>query len=134
MTTESEQTALDDEQQAQRQAVRENAKQIFRESGIAGMLQAINKDQLQGRGRFEEYDSLVLFRWGTSSTMRHLWVEVVGSTIRFRMREHRRCTKPAPLCDGEYHTFTSAMWTDRAFLQSELQKYYERPVAETSSD
>jgi hypothetical protein len=119
---------------ARRTAIRENAKHVLRESGMAEMLQGINKNVLKGRGRFEEYDSLVLFRWGTASTLRHMWIEVRGNTLLFRLRPHRKCQQDAPICDGEYHLFTSAMWSDRRFLQSELKKYYDRPVAETSSD
>jgi len=122
------------EYEARRLATRENAKRVLRESGLAQMLQGVNKNLLKGRGRFEEYDSLVLFKWGTSSTMRHMWIEVEGNTIRFRYHPHRKCNHPAPLCDGEYHTFTSVMWTNQIFLQSELKKYYDRPVAESSSD
>ncbi|HEV2653951.1 MAG TPA: hypothetical protein VGU68_12455 [Ktedonobacteraceae bacterium] len=122
------------EREATRQAIRENAKHVLRESRLAEMLQGINKNLLKGRGRFEEYDSMVLFKWGTGYTLRHIWVEVVGSTLRFRLAQHLKCTRPAPLCDGEYHTFTSAMWADYNFLQSELKKYYDRPVSETSSD
>lgn len=120
--------------QAHRQAVRENAKQVLRESGLAEMLKSLNQQALKGRGTFHEYDSLVLLRWGTTYTRRHLWIEVDGNTIRFRMTPHLRCNMPAPLCDGEYHTFTSAMWANRVFLQNELDKYYAKPVAETSSD
>jgi hypothetical protein len=116
-----------------REARFENAKRVFRESGLAEMLQGINKNLLKGRGKFEEYESMILLRWGTSTTGRHLWVEVVDDTIRFRLNEHLRCRAPEPLCDGEYHTFTRAMWSDKLFLQSELKKYYDRPVAETSS-
>ena len=122
------------EHEARRLAIRENAKRVLRESGLAAMLQGINKNLLKGRGRFEEYDSMVLFKWGTSSTLRHIWVQVDGNTIRFRLHPHLKCVSSAPLCDGEYHTFTSAMWSDHAFLQAELKKYYDRPVAETSSD
>jgi hypothetical protein len=122
------------EQEARRQAARENAKYMLRESGLAEMLQAINKNLLKGRGHFEEYETTILFRWGTQSTRRHMWIELQDNTIRFRLQEHRKCSSPAPLCNGEYHTFTSAMWLNRQFLQSELKKYYDRPVAETSSD
>jgi hypothetical protein len=122
------------EQEARRLAARENAKYILRESGLAEMLQAINRNLLKGRGHFEEYDSMILFRWGTQSTRRHMWIEMRDNTIRFRLQEHRKCSSLAPLCDGEYHTFTSAMWSNKLFLQSELKKYYDRPVAETSSD
>lgn len=122
------------EYEAKRLAIRENAKRVLRESGLAQMLQGVNKNLLKGRGRFEEYDSLVLFKWGTSSTMRHMWIEVEGNTIRFRYHPHRKCHHAAPLCDGEYHTFTSVMWTNQIFLQSELKKYYDHPVAESSSD
>jgi len=118
----------------ERQAARENAKRVLRESGLASMLLDINKNQLKGRGRFEEYDTLLLLRWGNISTLRHIWIEVNGDDIRFRLRPHRKCQAPAPLCDGEYHTFTSAMWSDRVLLATELKKYYDKPVAEASSD
>lgn len=128
-------TALDEkEREAQRLAVRENAKRVFRESGLAEMLQGINKNLLKGRGHFEEYDTMVLFKWGTGYTRRHIWVEVRGNTIRFRLNPHRKCSNEAPLCDGEYHTFTLAMWAKRPFLEAELKKYYDKPVAESSSD
>jgi hypothetical protein len=117
-----------------REPRRENAKRVLRDSGLAEMLQGINKNLLKGRGRFEEYDSMVLFKWGTGYTLRHIWVEVEGNTLRFRLTQHRKCARTTPLCDGEYHTFTSSMWADRNFLQAELKKYYDRPVAETSSD
>ncbi len=124
----------EEEREAHRVALRENAKHILSESGLAEMLQAVNRNLLKGRGYFEEFDTMVLFKWGTMSTRRHIWVEVVGNSIRFRLQSHRRCASPAPLCDGEYHTFNRAMWSDHAFLQAELKKYYDRPVAETSSD
>jgi hypothetical protein len=120
--------------EAQRQAIRENAKRIFQESGLAEMLKTLNKNALKGRGSFFEYDSMLLFKWGTSSTRRHMWIEVNGNTIRFRLAPHRICAISAPICDGEYHTFTSAMWADKSFLLNELNDYYARPIAETSSD
>ncbi len=119
---------------AQRLALRENAKQVLQESGLAEMLKTLNKNALKGRGSFYEYDSMILLKWGTSYTRRHVWVEVNGNTIRFRLAPHRKCAVTAPICDGEYHTFTSAMWADREFLLNELNKYYARPIAETSSD
>ncbi len=120
--------------EARRLALRENAKRVLQESGLAEMLKTLNKNALKGRGTFHEYDSMVLLKWGTSSTLRHIWVEIDGNTIRFRLAPHRKCSITAPLCDGEYHTFTSTMWANREFLQSELQKYYAKPVAETSTD
>jgi hypothetical protein len=120
--------------EAHRLAVRENAKRVMRESGMAEMLRTLNTNALKGRGTFHEYDTMVLLRWGTSTTRRHLWIEVSGNTIRFRLPPHRRCTASSPICDGEYHTFTAAMWSNRGFLLSELNKYYNKPVAETSSD
>ena len=120
--------------EAQRQAVRENAKRVLQESGLAEMLKTLNKNALKGRGSFYEYDSMILLKWGTSYTRRHIWIEVNGNTIRFRLAPHRQCVTSTPICDGEYHTFTSAMWADRKFLLNELNKYYARPIAETSSD
>jgi hypothetical protein len=133
--SEQQPATLDDqEREAHRQALRENAKHVLRESGLAEMLQGINKNLLKMRGHFEEYDTMLLFRWGTQSTKRHMWIEVRGNTILFRMHQHRKCAASAPLCDGEYHTFTSSMWSDHNFLSAELHKYYNRPVAETSAD
>jgi hypothetical protein len=119
---------------ARRQAVRENAKHVLQESGLAEMLKTINRTALKGRGTFEEFDSMILMRWGTGYTRRHMWIEINGNTIRFRLTPHRKCNISSPLCDGEYHTFTSAMWANRTHLQDELNKYYAKPVAETSSD
>ena len=124
----------DEEFEARRLAVRENAKYVMRESGLAEMLRSINKDLLKGRGRFEEYDSMVLFKWGSGYTRRHIWVEVNGNTIRFRLSAHRKCATAVPVCDGEYHIFTSSMWADRELLRTELYKYYTKPVAESSDD
>lgn len=119
---------------AQRQAERENARRVFQESGLAEMLKNLNRNALKGRGNFQEFDSLMVLRWGTIYTRRHLWIEIKGNTIRFRMNPHLKCSSPAPVCDGEYHTFTSPMWANQAFLLAELHKYYTKPVAETSSD
>ncbi len=120
--------------EARRQAVRENAKRVLQESGLAEMLKTLNRTELKGRGSFQEFDSMIILRWGTRYTRRHIWVEIDGNTIRFRLTPHRKCAITAPLCDGEFHTFTSAMWANQHLLQSELHKYYAKPVAETSSD
>jgi hypothetical protein len=120
--------------EAERQAIRENAKRVLQESGLAEMLKTLNKNALKGRGSFFEYDSIILIKWGTSYTRRHMWIEVSGNSIRFRLAPHRKCAITAPICDGEYHTFTSAMWADRNFLLHALNDYYARPIAETSSD
>lgn len=120
--------------EAQRQAIRENAKRVLQESGLAEMLKTLNKNALKGRGSFYDYDSMILLKWGTSTTRRHLWIEVIGNTIRFRFAPHRKCAITEPICDGDYHTFTSAMWANRDFLLNELYDYFARPIAETSSD
>jgi hypothetical protein len=117
-----------------RQRLRTNAQRVMRESGLAEILRGINTNILKGRGKFEEYDAMILFKWGTGYTMRHMWIEIVGDTIRFRLLQHLKCSHSAPLCDGEYHTLTRPMWSHPAFLQAEVKKYYDRPVAETSSD
>lgn len=120
--------------EARRQSVRENAKRVLQESGLAEMLKTLNRTALKGRGSFQEFDSMIILRWGTRYTRRHIWIEIDGNTIRFRLTPHRKCAITAPLCDGEYHTFTSTMWANRQLLQSEVDKYYAKPVAETSSD
>src|SRR5262249_38570493 len=125
-------TAAEAEQQ--RRAVRENAKLVIRESGIGEMLRALNKNALQGRGWFEEYDSGVIFKWGTGYTRRHIWVDIEGDRLRFRLRQHIPCSAPVPACDGEYHSFDPTMWRVRGALLRELHHNYEHPVAETSED
>lgn len=124
----------EEEIEARRLAERENARRVLRDSGLAQMLQEINKDELKRRGKFEEYDSMILLKWGTGYTRRHIWIEINGNSIRFRLSPHRKCASPIPLCDGEYHTFTSQMWVNTDLLRQELYKYYKKPVAESSSD
>ena len=131
---EVEGTLNEEEIEARRLAERENARRVLRDSGLAQMLQEINKDELKRRGKFEEYDSMILLKWGTGYTRRHIWVEINGNSIRFRLSPHRKCASPIPLCDGEYHTFTSQMWVNPDLLRQELYKYYKKPVAESSSD
>lgn len=129
-----ENSLTEEEIEARRLAVRENARRILRDSGLAQMLQEINKDELKRRGKFEEYDSMLLLKWGSGYTRRHIWIEVNGNSIRFRLSPHRKCVSPVPLCDGEYHTFTNQMWVNTDLLRQELYKYYKKPVAESSSD
>jgi len=119
---------------AARRALRENAKRVIRESGIGDMLRTLNRNALQDRGWFEEYDSGVIFKWGSGFTRRHIWVDIAGDQLRFRLRPHIRCAAPVPLCDGEYHTLTAVMWSQRGAVLHELHRNYEHPVAETSED
>lgn len=118
----------------QRKAMRDNARRVLRESGVAEILQTLNKHALQGRGRFDEYDSGVLFKWGERYTTRHIWVDVAGDRLRFRLRPHIRCKADVPACDGEYHTFTAETWRIPNAVLREVDANYKRPVAESSDD
>jgi len=129
-----EQDAAHEPDDAERLALRENAKRILQESGCATMLRSLNREQLKGRGSFDEYDSGVIFKWGNWSTRRHVWVDVQGEAIRFRLLPHRKCQAPVPICDGEYHTLLREHWQDREILREELAKNFARPVAEPSAD
>jgi hypothetical protein len=120
--------------EAERQARRENAKRVLQESGCAAMLRTLNREQLKGRGFFDEYDSGVIFKWGAWSTRRHVWVDIQGDAIRFRLLPHRKCQAPVPICDGEYHTLLREHWQNREILKEELAKNFARPVAEPSAD
>lgn len=124
--------SLDEERQ--RRAVRENAKRVIRESGIGEMLRTLNRNALQERGWFEEYDSGVIMKWGTGYTRRHIWVDIAGDQLRFRLLPHITCAAPVPACDGEYHSFTRETWRLPGALLHELHRNYEHPVAETSED
>jgi hypothetical protein len=119
---------------ASRSAVRENARRVLRESGVAEILQTLNRQALQGRGWFEEYDSGVIFKWGTAFTRRHIWVDVVGDQLRFRLNPHIRCANPVPACDGEFHTFTAETWSVPGAVLHEVDRNYRKPVAEPSDD
>ena len=136
-TTTQDVTAVEtaaDGAERQRRVVRENAKRVIRESGIGEMLRTLNSNALQGRGWFEEYDSGVIFKWGSGYTRRHIWVDVEGDRLRFRLRPHIPCSALVPACDGEYHNFDPDMWRVRGALLRELHHNYEHPVAETSED
>ncbi len=127
-------TQSDEAQRATRQAIRENARRVLRESGVADILRRLNTQALQGRGWFEEYDSGVIFKWGSAFTRRHIWVDVDGDTLRFRLKPHIRCSAAVPACDGEYHSFTVATWSIPGAVLREVDRNYKRPVAESSAD
>lgn len=118
----------------QRRATREQARRVLHESGVAEILQRLNKQALQDRGWFEEYDSGVIFKWGTSTTRRHIWVDVAGDRLRFRLNPHIRCAGKVPQCDGEYHSFTAETWTIPGAVLHEVDRNYRKPVAEPSAD
>lgn len=120
--------------EAERKAVRDNARRVLRESGAAAALQSLNKNALQGRGWFEEYDTGAIFKWGHGYTLRHIWVHVEGDQLRFRLRPHLRCTSPVPACDGEFHTFTAETWRLPGAVLREVDRNYKHPVAEASED
>jgi len=117
-----------------RKAIRDNARRVLRESGVADILRRLNSNALQGRGAFEEYDSGVIFRWGHGYTRRHIWVHVEGDELRFRLAPHLRCSRTVPRCDGEYHTFTEETWSIPGAVLSEVDRNYRKPVAEASED
>ncbi len=133
-TTEAQDAGVAADSAAQRQAIRENARRVLRESGVAELLQTLNRQALQGRGWFEEYDSGVLLKWGTSVTRRHIWVDVQGDQLRFRLKPHRRCASAAPACDGEYHSVTAQTWAIPGAVLREVDRNYQKPVAEASAD
>ncbi len=118
----------------QRRATRENAKRVLKASGVAEMLRTLNEHALQGRGHFEEYDSGVIFKWGSGYTRRHIWVDVAGDRLRFRLKPHLRCSAEVPVCDGEYHSFTAETWRIPGAVLREVDRNYKHPVAETSED
>jgi hypothetical protein len=120
--------------EAERKAARDNARRVLRESGAAEILQSLNKNALQGRGWFEEYDTGVIFKWGHGYTLRHIWVHVDDDKLQFRLRPHLRCTSPVPACDGEYHSFTTETWRVPGAVLREVDRNYKHPVAETSED
>ncbi len=120
--------------EAERQALRENAKRVLQESGCASMMRLLNREQLKGRGFFDEYDSGVIFKWGAWSTRRHVWVDIQGDAIRFRLLPHRKCQADVPICDGEYHTLLREHWQHPEILKEELAKNFAKPVAEPSAD
>ena len=60
LTQNSEANLHEQEREARRVAIYENAKRVLRDSGLAGMLQEINRNLLKGRGRFE---GVVLIRF-----------------------------------------------------------------------
>ncbi len=119
-----------------RAALRDNARRVLQESHAAAVLQEMNRALLKGRGWFDEYDSGVIFKWGTGSTRRHIWVDIRGDDIRVRLREHRPCSPNATVaaCDGEYHSYDRRLWSSLDLLKRELHAYYEHPVSESSED
>ncbi len=117
-------------------AQHENARRILQESQIPSIWREMNRALLKGRGWVDEYDTGIILKWGTGYTRRHIWIDVDGETVRFRLRQHRRCD-PKEIqaqCDGEWHSFNAEQWRNLDFMKEQMKYYYDHPVAEASDD
>ena len=107
---------------------------MLRESGAAEILQALNKNALQGRGRFEEYDTGVIFKWGQAYTLRHIWVHVEGDNSVSACVRTCAAAAPFPPATASFTRFTAETWRIPGAVLREVDRNYKHPVAEASED
>lgn len=106
--------------------------QIMQESRVLTLLHQFNRDYLYGMGRFDEYESGLLLKWGDGYSRKHIWVTVDGQNLIFATSHERQCSQP--FCEGGRHVYTPELWQDTALIKAELADQLRRPIYERSDD
>lgn len=105
---------------------------IVDQSRVLDILKRFNRDFLYGQGRFDEYASGLLLKWGDGYSRKHIWLTVEGDNLVFETSHERQCDKS--YCTGGHHVFTPAMWHDVGLINAELAAQFKRPIYERSDD
>lgn len=109
-----------------------NTQKVIAESKVKSILQLFNRDYLYGQGRFDEYESGLILKWGDGYSRKHIWIKVDGENLIFETSHYKKCDKP--FCTGNEHVLTPEQWQDWSVLNQELGDRFRRPVYEPSED
>ena len=108
------------------------AAKVIAESKVKLILQKFNRDFLYGMGRFDEYQSGLLLKWGDGYSRKHIWITVEDDNLIFETSHERKCAKA--WCVGGRHVFTPEQWHDVRIINDELADQLRRPVHESTDD
>lgn len=106
--------------------------QVVAASRIRLILEMFNRDFLYGQGRFDEYKSGIIFKWGDGYSRRHIWATVEDSNLVLETSHAKKCDKP--YCNGTHHILTPDLYNDLTIINQELGDRFRRPVYESSED
>ena len=106
--------------------------QVIAASHIRPILEMFNRDFLYGQGRFDEYKSGLIFKWGDGYSRRHIWATVEDGKLVLETSHAKKCDKP--YCNGTHHVLTPELYTDQTLINQELGDRFRRPVYESTED
>jgi hypothetical protein len=105
---------------------------VINASRIRPILELFNRDFLYGQGRFDEYKSGLIFKWGDGYSRRHIWVSVEDGNLVIETSHVKKCDKP--YCNGTHHILASDQYTNIDLINQELGDRFRRPVYESPED
>jgi hypothetical protein len=101
-------------------------------SRVYKVLQLFNRDFLYGQGRFDEYKSGLILKWGDGYSRKHIWLTVEDSNLIFETSHTKKCSKP--YCNGTHHVLTPDLYMQLDIINQELGDCFRRPVYESPED
>jgi len=105
---------------------------VIESSRIRPILEMFNRDFLYGQGRFDEYKSGLIFKWGDGYSRRHIWASVEDGNLLLETSHEKKCDKP--YCNGTHHVLTPELYRDLNLINQELGDRFRRPVYESTED
>ena len=105
---------------------------VIEASQVRKILHMFNRDFVYGQGRFDEYSSGLIFKWGDGYSRKHIWVSVENGNLLFETSHSRQCNKS--YCTGTHHVLTPDLYTNWDLVNQELGDLFRRPVQETTED
>jgi hypothetical protein len=108
------------------------AAQIIEDSRVRAILQMFNRDYLYGQGRFDEYKSGLILKWGDGYSRKHIWASVENGNLIFETSHVKKCDKS--YCNGTHHVLPRDLYTNMDVINQELGDLFRRPVYEPSDD
>ncbi len=105
---------------------------VINASRVYSLLQMFNRDFLYGQGRFDEYKSGLILKWGDGYSRKHIWLTVENGNLIFETSHVKKCDKP--YCNGTHHILTPDLYTNIDLVNQELGDRFRRPVYESPED
>lgn len=105
---------------------------VINASRVRDLLNLFNRDFLYGQGRFDEYQSGLILKWGDGYSRRHIWMTVENGNLLFETSHAKKCDKP--YCNGTHHVLTPDLYTNVELVNQELGDRFRRPVYESTED
>jgi hypothetical protein len=106
--------------------------EVMNASHVRTVLELFNRDFLYGQGRFDEYKSGLIFKWGDGYSRKHIWATVDDGKLIFETSHIKKCDKL--YCNGTHHVLTVDLYTNIDIINQELGDLFRRPVYESPED